>query len=77
MAAKPRFPWIGVSAGVAVVVVATVAWLQIPGENMKPSHAAGRPSLSVTRMGVAGSAELLTEQLAAYDPTPIFMPSPM
>lgn len=77
MAAKQRFPWVAVSAVVAVVVVATVAWLQLPADYGHPSATASRPAFVLTQNGPGMSAELLAEQLAAYDPAPLFIPSAM
>lgn len=77
MAAKQRFPWVPVSAVVAVGVVAAVAWLQLP-ENEGGASASGTlPSLGLTRLDSALAKELLAEKLAAYDPAPLFIPSPM
>ena len=77
MAAKQRFPWVGVSALVALVVVIAVAGLQLPPGDPAPSRRADLPALVLTRAGSGVSAEILAEQLAAYDPTPLFIPSPM
>jgi hypothetical protein len=76
MAVNERFPWVAVSAVVALVVVSAVAWLQIPdGEGRR--DAAPLPALGLTRFDAVMSKELLAEQLEAYDPTPLFLPSPM
>lgn len=77
MAAKQRFPWIAVSALVAIVVVSTVAWLQVPADYSQSDPSVVLPTLGLTQMSPERSKELLVEQLAAYDPTPLFLPSPM
>lgn len=82
MAAKQRFPWISVSAAVSAVVVGSVTWLQVPPDFV-PAHQpgagdrAGLPVLGLARIEPASPAELLAEQLAAYDPAPMFIPSAM
>ncbi len=77
MAVKQRFPWVPVSAVVAVGVVAAVAWLQVPGNEGSPSTSATLPSLVLNRIDSVLAKELLAEKLAAYDPAPLFIPSPM
>ena len=77
MPAKQRFPWVAVSAAVSAVVVASVAWLQVPADSMPGVEAGTLPALGLTRVGPASPQELLAEQLAAYDPTPMFIPSAM
>ena len=77
MALKQRFPWVAVSAGVAVVIVAAVGWLQLPDGSWLQSAPAGLPSLGLTQIDASLPKELLAEQLAAYDPAPLFIPSPM
>lgn len=77
MAVKDRFPWVAVSAVVAVGVVGSVAWLRIPSDDLRPDERAVLPALGLHRLEGELSAELLAEQLAAYDPTPLFMPSTM
>jgi hypothetical protein len=75
MAAKRRFPWIGVSAVAAFVAVMTVAWLQIPAESARSAETDGLPLLEFTRTGPDPAAELIAEKLEAYDPRPLFVPS--
>jgi hypothetical protein len=77
MRTTQRFPWVAVSTVVAIVVVGAVAWLQPPSDAPNPAATANRPSLGLARIAPALSGELLAEQLAAYDPTPMFMPSAM
>ena len=80
MVEKQRFPWVAVSAVVAVVVVSTVTWLQLPGgggEAGAVSAVVSLPALGLTKIDPSGSKELLAEQLAAYDPAPLFIPSSM
>lgn len=77
MAAKQRFPWVAVSGVVALVVIAAVAGLRVPesvdaGRDGSPSTA-----LVLTQRGTGASDTELSEQLAAYDPTPMFIPSEM
>ncbi|MDF3058102.1 MAG: hypothetical protein K0R17_2317 [Rariglobus sp.] len=77
MAATARFPWIAVSAVAAVGVVSIVAWLQLPEAELRTEPAPPSPALGLTRIDPALTKELLAEQLAAYDPTPLFLPSAM
>lgn len=77
MPAKPRFPWIRVSVSAALLLVVMVAGLRLP-ESAGPRPAgAALPALGLTRDEPSSSAELLAEQLAAYDPTPMFIPTEM
>lgn len=76
MAVKQRFPWVGVSAGAAFVVMVVAAVLRIP-EHAGSSPGQALPVMVLTRIGSGASEELLAEQLAAYDPTPMFIPSSM
>lgn len=77
MALKERFPWVRVSAVVTLVVVVTVAGLRLPDFERAPESKTVLPKVGLTQIGPDASAELLAEQLAAYDPTPMFIPSPM
>jgi hypothetical protein len=77
MKAKQRFPWIQVSAAAAVLVVGVVAWLQIPVSTPAPKADAPMPVLGFMRLDPAAHAEVMAEQLAAYDPTPLFLPTAM
>lgn len=77
MASKERFPWVRVSAVVALAVVVTVAGLRLPDFERVPESKTVLPRVGLTQIGPDASAELLAEQLAAYDPTPMFLPSPM
>jgi hypothetical protein len=77
MAAKNRFPWVAVSAVVAVVVVGAVALLQVPADDVRPVTGPELPALELTRIGGESPEKLLSEQLAAYDPAPLFIPSAM
>jgi hypothetical protein len=77
MAAKQRFPWIAVSASATLVLILVVSGLRVPESADESMDQAKLPSLGLTRVGSEASAELLAEQLAAYDPTPMFIPSAM
>ncbi|CAM3055540.1 hypothetical protein RAHE111665_12940 [Rariglobus hedericola] len=66
-----------VSGAVAFIVVAAVAWLQIPSDANQSTDGSKLPVLGLAQTGRAMSAELLAEQLAAYDPTPMFIPTRM
>ncbi len=77
MAATQRFPWVGVSAVVALALIGVVAGLRLPESVDVSAEKQALPSLILTRTGPEASAELLAEQLAAYDPTPMFIPSVM
>lgn len=77
MAKQARFPWVAVSAVVAFVAVAAVAWLEVPQAD--PDYAKDKPhaGLELTRVEADPEGALLAEQLAAYDPAPMFIPSAM
>jgi len=77
MKVKQRFPWIWVSAAAAVLVVGVVAWQQIPA--VTPAAKTGKPMpvLGFTRLDPSSQAAVMAEQLAAYDPTPLFLPTDM
>ncbi len=77
MAAKQRFPWVLASAAVAVGVVGVVVWLQIPPVPANLSQRALLPALGFTKLDSSRTPEVLAEQLAAYDPTPLFLPTAM
>ncbi|HTJ79042.1 MAG TPA: hypothetical protein VL357_08610 [Rariglobus sp.] len=77
MKVKQRFPWIPVSAAAAVLVVGVVAWLQIPAVIPAVKTGAPMPILGFTRPDSDSKSDVLAEQLAAYDPTPLFLPTPM
>jgi hypothetical protein len=77
MKVKQRFPWIQVSAAASVLVVGVVAWLQIPVSTPAPKAATPMPVLGFMRLDPAAHAEVMAEQLAAYDPTPLFLPTAM
>jgi hypothetical protein len=77
MATKQRFPWVAVSAVVSFVVVTAVAWLKVPQDKKEPAQVVTLPALALTQISPASSKQLLAEQLAAYDPAPLFIPSPM
>ena len=77
MAAKQRFPWVSVSAVAAVLVVGVVVWLQIPRAPMSSQQGVSLPTLGFTKLDPSRTPEILAEQLAAYDPTPLFLPTAM
>lgn len=76
MPEKQRFPWVGVSAAVSVVVVAVVAALRLPSDIVR-EPVAPLPTLALARLDPDPSRRLLAERLAAYDPAPMFIPSEM
>lgn len=77
-AQSPRFPWIAASAAAAVLVVAAVVGLQVPDDgDVSAERRAELPLLGLSRDKASLSADLLAEQIAAYDPTPMFIPSAM
>ncbi len=77
MKVKQRFPWIQVSAAAAVLVVGVAAWLQIPVPTPAPKADTPMPVLGFVRLDPAAHAEVMAEQLAAYDPSPLFLPTAM
>lgn len=81
---QKRFPWVAAGAAAALLVVGTVAWLQIPAAPKSvpsPSGGTALPTLTLTQAdgdaGRAASANALAEKLSAYDPTVLFLPSAM
>jgi len=66
-----------VGAVVILAVAAAVAWLRIPADDTRPAKREALPALGLSKGGPGLSAELLAEQLAAYDPAPLFIPSAM
>lgn len=77
MAKQGRFPWVPISAAVAVIAVSSVAWLRVPDEVQRDADRAGVTGLALTRVESDAAGALLSEQLAAYDPGPMFIPSAM
>lgn len=77
MKVKQRFPWVQVSAAASVLVVGVVAWLQIPISTPAPEADKSTLLLGFVRLDHAARSEVIAEQLAAYDPTPLFMPTAM
>ena len=77
MKVKQRFPWVVVSAAAAVVVVGVTAWLQIPVVTPAVKTGVPVPTLGFMRLDPKAAADVLAEQLAAYDPTPLFLPTGM
>ena len=77
MVVKQRFPWVGAGAVAAFLVVMVSAGLELPADSTAPSARVSLPVLVLTRAGEGASQELLAERLAAYDPAPLFIPSPM
>lgn len=74
MAVKQRFPWIGVSAVIAFVVVMVTAWVQIPVSPKLPAPVGPLTSLQFKIPGDDAESQLLAEKLDAYDPRPLFVP---
>lgn len=77
MVANERFPWVAVSAVIAVAVLSAVAWLGVDDGARSSAPLAPQPALGLTRMDGGAAAAVLAEKLAAYDPTPLFLPSMM
>lgn len=77
MKAKQRFPWIPVSAAAAALVVGVAAWMQIPAAPSASSPDGAMPAFGFARLDPSPAAEVQAEQLAAYDPTPLFLPTTM
>lgn len=77
MGVKQRFPWVGTGAVAALVVVIAAAGLELPADRPLASARATLPTLALARRGAGLPGELLAEQLAAYDPAPLFIPSRM
>ena len=77
MAVEERFPWVAVSAVVALALIAVGAMLPPINDGQRVVNYGGLPSLGLARIKIDSSTELLTEQIVAYDPAPLFIPSPM
>lgn len=77
MPAKDRFPWVAVSAAVAAIVIAAMVALPLPVESPRVTQPEKLPSLGLTRISRDNATELLMEQIVAYDPAPMFIPSAM
>lgn len=77
MAANKRFPWVGVSAVVAFIIISAAAWLRVPEGGTPAASGPNGPALVLTRVDALLSSEVMAERLAAYDPTPLFLPSSM
>jgi hypothetical protein len=77
MPVQKRFPWVAVSAVVAALLIGVVAMLPSVGEGPSVAKAAKLPALGLARISRGESTELLTEQILAYDPAPLFIPSAM
>jgi hypothetical protein len=75
---SPRFPWIAASAVAAFAVVVAVVGIQVPaGGDGFAEQGARLPLLGLAQVKASLSADLVAEQIAAYDPTPMFIPSAM
>lgn len=77
-APSQRFPWIVVSAVSSAAVVGVAAWLQVPhAGDMVADRSGELPLLGFARSGASVPADIMAEQIVAYDPTPMFVPSAM
>src|SRR5690606_28715249 len=63
-----------VSAAVALPIVAAAVWLKVPQEREGAAAEGRLPTLAFVRTESGPSAEVLAERMAAYDPTPMFLP---
>ena len=72
-----RFPWIGVSAVAAFVLLGIVLALPIPEEVRRDERPGNLPAMGLTRISPDQATELLNEEIGAYDPAPLFIPSKM
>ena len=77
MLIQKRFPWVAVSAVVALLLIWAVAMLPSVGEAPSLVKDAKLPRLGIARISQGDVTELLTEQIMAYDPAPLFIPSLM
>ncbi|MCS6244434.1 MAG: hypothetical protein H2172_11330 [Opitutus sp.] len=77
MPIQKRFPWVAVSAVVATLLIGAVAILPSVGEGPSVAKPAKLPTLGLARISRGEVTELLTEQILAYDPAPLFIPSAM
>ncbi len=77
MAKEARFPWVAASAVVAFVLIAIVAMLPLPHEAQRVERKGHLPRLGLTQISPDRATELLIEQIVAYDPAPLFIPTAM
>jgi hypothetical protein len=77
MLVQRRFPWVAVSAVVASLLIWAVAMLPSVGEAPSVVKESKLPRLGIARINQGEVTELLTEQIMAYDPAPLFIPSGM
>lgn len=77
-AKNPRFPWVTVSAIAATLLVLAVVGLRIPeAAKVSAKRDSALPLLGLAQIKTSLSADILAEQIAAYDPSPMFVPSGM
>jgi hypothetical protein len=77
MPVEKRFPWVAVSAVVALLLLGIAAMMPTVGEGPSVARDGKLPKLGLARISRGGATELLTERIMAYDPAPLFVPSTM
>jgi hypothetical protein len=77
MPVQKRFPWVVVSAVVATLLIGAVAMLPPVGGVPSVAKSAVLPTLGLAQISRGEATELLAEQILAYDPAPLFIPSAM
>lgn len=77
MLVEKRFPWVAVSAVVALLLLGIVAMVPTVVEGPSVATDGKLPKLGLARISGGGATELLTERIMAYDPAPLFVPSAM
>jgi hypothetical protein len=76
MATVPRFPWLPVTLGASVMVGVGLLVLRLPGPGEEGvALQAALPKLELGSLSPAKTADVMAERLAAYDPTPLFLPT--
>ena len=78
MAQLPRFPWLPVTGAVVLVLLGVGFALRIPeGEEAGENKPVVLPPLQLSNLDPASAEVLMLEQIAAYDPSPMFLPAPV
>jgi hypothetical protein len=77
MLVEKRFPWVAVSAVVALLLLGIAAMVPTVVEGPSVAKDGKLPKLGLARINEGGATELLTERIMAYDPAPLFVPSAM
>lgn len=72
---KKRFPWVPASALAALVILIVVTLIQVPPKWRQAARENKEPSLRLVYGIAAGQGDATQEQMEAYDPTPLVLPT--